>query len=331
MATGEAIRVVQNGQAVVQKWALADVADHSVPEGAYLWIDLVDPDRDTVHRIKQHFSLHRLAVEAVFEHRKRPGVSIFERSAYVQLQHVSRQDSKVRSVPIKVFIGPGYFITIRPGYHFPVERILDRWDAAPDAWQMHTSSLLYALADVLVDDLARVTDELEDLLCSDDRYGIQMGRAGAPGSSVLESLYEITDQVSDAYAIALPLRDTIQSLLGDADVLGESSGAAYFRDVSDHAEYVADRLDNLQNLGQRIFDMAGALINLRLSDVSKQLTVVATIFLPLTFITGYFGQNFSHMVGAVNSQGAFIVYGIVLQVVSLVVILAVLFWLKAFR
>lgn len=331
MATSATIRVLQDGRSTAKDWSLADLSDHPLPAGAYLWIDLVDPDRETIHHINRHFPLHRLAVEAVFEQRRRPGVSIYEQSVYVQMHHVQRRDQHIESEPIKIFLGSGYFITIRPNSAFPVERIIDRWDAAPDEWQAHASSLLYALADILVDQLARVTDELEDELRKEDRYGPRMGGASTPGSSVLESLYKITDQISDTYAIAMPLRETVQSLLGGGDLLGEHRGAEYFRDVYEHAVYISDRLENLQNLAQRIFDMVGALINLRLSDVSKQLTVVATIFLPLSFITGYFGQNFGFMVREVYSGGAFVLYGVVLPVTALIVILAVLIRVRAFR
>lgn len=331
MTNSTTIRLIENGRATVQDWTLADLADCDLQDGAYLWIDLIAPDRAAIDLVGKRFPLHRLAVNAVFEHRRRPGVSVYKNSTYVQLQHVQRKELRIEPVSIKVFLGRGFFITIRPEYAFPADRILDRWDAAPNEWQTHTSSLLYALTDILVDDLAAITDKLEAALRREDRYGQQLGRAGTPGSTVLESLYRLSDAVSEVYAIAMPLRDTMQSLLGDGDVLGEEDGTAYFRDVYDHAVFVADRLQSLQDLAQRIFDMAGALINLRLSDVSKQLTVVATIFLPLSFITGYFGQNFGYMVSGVRSDSAFIVYGIVLQVLTLVLIVFLLARLKIFQ
>lgn len=325
------IRLIENGQATIQPWTLADLQSCTIPDGAHLWIDLVGPDREGIRLITQRFPLHHLAVEAVFEHRRRPGVSIFDKSTYVNLQHVKRNGAEVSSVPIKVFLGSNFFITIRPDYPFPVERILGRWEAAPKDWQTYASSLLYALTDILVDDLSVVTDGLEEALQREDRYGSQAGRAGTPGSSVLERIYRLSDQVSDAYAIAMPLRDTMQALLGDGNILDETSAGTYFHDVYDHAVYVADRLENLQDLAQRIFDMAGALINLRLSDVSKQLTVVATIFLPLSFITGYFGQNFGYMMSGVRSGSAFVIYGIGLQILTLVVIVVLLARLKILR
>ncbi|HYH11997.1 MAG TPA: CorA family divalent cation transporter [Thermomicrobiales bacterium] len=328
MTNSTTIRLIESGRATVQGWTLADLPEHDLPGGAYLWIDLVEPDRTAIDQICKRFPLHRLAVNAVFEHRRRPGVSVYKHSTYVQLQHALRREARIGSFPIKVFLGAGFFITIRPDYAFPVERILERWDAAPTAWQAHTSSLLYALTDILVDDLAAITDKLEAALRREDRYGQKAGRAGAPGSAMLESLYQVSDGVSEAYAIALPMRDTMQSLIGDGSIIEEDDGDAYFKDVYDHAVFVADRLDSLQDLAQRIFDMAGALINLRLSDISKQLTVVATIFLPLSFITGYFGQNFGFMVSGVRSDSAFVIYGIALQVLTVAVIVVLLARLK---
>jgi magnesium transporter len=99
----------------------------------------------------------------------------------------------------------------------------------------------------------------------------------------------------------------------------------YFRDVYDHLIRISDLIDSYRDLLTGAMDVYLSTVSNRLNSVMKQLTVIATIFLPLTFITGFFGQNFAWLIGHISSWTAFVVYGLG----GLAVPLALLFlWLK---
>ena len=99
----------------------------------------------------------------------------------------------------------------------------------------------------------------------------------------------------------------------------EKSGARdYFRDVYDHLIRISDLIDSYRDLLTGAMDVYLSTVSNRLNIVMKQLTIIATIFLPLTFVTGFFGQNFSWLVGNITGPGAFWAYGIGGLVVAVV-------------
>jgi magnesium transporter len=120
-----------------------------------------------------------------------------------------------------------------------------------------------------------------------------------------------------------PQRDTFASLMGRiAELPGlEDEDERYFRDVYDHLIRISDLIDSYRDLLTGAMDVYLSTVSNRLNSVMKQLTVIATIFLPLTFITGVFGQNFSWMVGHIGGLPAFLALGIGSEIILVIVLL----------
>ena len=115
-----------------------------------------------------------------------------------------------------------------------------------------------------------------------------------------------------------PQRDMFASLMGGvAELPGLSDeDERYFRDIYDHLIRISDLIDTYRDLLTSSMDVYLSTVSNRLNTVMKQLTIMATVFLPLTFITGFFGQNFGWMVGHIRSAGIFFALGIGLEVVT---------------
>ena len=127
-----------------------------------------------------------------------------------------------------------------------------------------------------------------------------------------------------------PQRDMFASLMGGvAELPGMTEeDERYFRDVYDHAIRVIDQLDAARDLVNNALEINLSIVANRQNAIVKQLTVIATIFLPLTFITGFFGQNFGFLVSRIGSTASFWLLGIGAQVFALV---ALLWFFKAKR
>jgi magnesium transporter len=118
------------------------------------------------------------------------------------------------------------------------------------------------------------------------------------------------------------MRDILQPIIRGDMKLFEHDEIPYYRDVYDHAIRVIDQLDSARDLISSALEIHLSLVANRQNEVAKQLAIIATIFLPLTYLTGFFGQNFGYMVNGITSPQIFWWLGIGSQVVGLAILLA---------
>ena len=121
-----------------------------------------------------------------------------------------------------------------------------------------------------------------------------------------------------------PQRDTFASLMGGvAELPGMTEeDERYFRDIYDHLIRISDLIDTYRDLLTSSMDVYLSTVSNRLNTVMKQLTVIATVFLPLTFVTGFFGQNFGWMVLHIRSSWSFVVLGIGAEIATVAILFA---------
>ncbi len=118
------------------------------------------------------------------------------------------------------------------------------------------------------------------------------------------------------------MRDILVPFIrGDAQFL-EAKEAPYYRDIDDHIRRVMSQLDAAQDVVNGTLELHLGLAAQRQAEVTRQLTIIATIFLPLSFITGFFGQNFAHLVNIISSEQSFLIFGVGSQLLTLGVLLA---------
>jgi magnesium transporter len=179
--------------------------------------------------------------------------------------------------------------------------------------------LLYRVVDGLVDSffpsLAAFDDRIDDL---EDAIFL------SASDEQLQEIFQMKRQLVEMRKILTPQRDAFASLMGS---VAELPGLAerdehYFRDVHDHLIRISDLIDSYRDLLTGAMDVYLSTVSNRLNAVMKQLTIIATIFLPLTFITGFFGQNFEWMVTKIHSWPMFLLLGVGSEIVALLALLA---------
>ena len=299
-------------------------------DAGFAWIDLVEPRRETVDWLAGHYRLHPLAEAEVFEAHRESAVKIFEGAAHVIALFPRRHDLPIRTGEVQLIVGEGFLISIHQADFQDVERVLEQWASVPDEWRQTSSSLVYAILAQAMRPFVPLADAAEDALSLLEEETIHPAAKRLPKRETLHRLFDLTEQISDLHDLAAPLRSVLESLSQNDAWLTGGHGHAYLADVYDDAARLAERLEMLRDAAERLFNMVNSLITLQRTDVSNQLTVVATIFLPLSFITGYFGQNFAYMTGSVASRWDFLIWGGLLQVATLAVILVTLKRLGAF-
>jgi magnesium transporter len=206
---------------------------------------------------------------------------------------------------VHLFVSGQYVVTI----HRDPLPALDHQRAQLDGRVLHSEQfLLYRIFDALVDSffpiLADMDDEIDDL---------EVAVLDEPNEEHLQRLFSLKRQLVAMRKVITPQRDLFAS---SVDQIAQLPGLRldqrdYFRDVYDHLIRISDLIDSYRDLLSGATDLYLSTVSNRQNDVMKQLTVIATIFLPLGFITGFFGQNFGYLVShLITPEWTFWVFGI---------------------
>ncbi len=282
---------------------------------SFFWLDLDQPAADDFEILRDVFRFHPLAVEDSEHFDQRAKLDDYDDFLFIVVYGATPDGDQL--VEVHCFYSERFLITVHhddcPAFADIRRRYRDRVKAIDKP-----SLLLYRVIDGLVDSFFPILaafdnriDELENQIFSraDDQQ--------------LQEIFRMKRLLVGMRKAVTPQRDTFASLMGRiADLPGlEDEDERYFRDVYDHLIRISDLIDSYRDLLTGAMDVYLSTVSNRLNSVMKQLTVIATIFLPLTFITGFFGQNFGWMVGHIGGLPAFLALGIGSEIILVIVLL----------
>jgi magnesium transporter len=287
-------------------------------EDGFVWIGIHDPDPAELREIEELFPVHPLAAEDARHEHQRAKIERYPQHYFVVLR-TARYDEQERAVvfgEIHVFAGKHFAITIRHGPASELSEARQRLETRPQLLDAGPLSVVWAVLDKVVDDYepvaSRLTADIED---------VEVEVFSAP-TDPTERIYFLKREVIEFYRAVHPLLSPLAAIQRGDEPEETPEIRNYFRDVSDHVERVDDEILSQRELLTSVLQANLAVLSVRQNETTKQLTIIATIFLPLTFITGFFGMNFGWMVGHIGSPWAFFGLG----VGSLLVSCAGLFW-----
>jgi magnesium transporter len=303
----------------------------------YFWVDLDAPSEADVSTLDDLFHFHPLALEDLRKKGQRPKLEDFD--DYMFLVYYGAQapeggappapdappeagpaeGERIKLEEVHAFISGGYLVTVHDGACKALDEVRERLDAqAPRSEQF----VIYRVLDALTDTFFPLLEDLEDRL---ERLDEEI--FAQPSSTHLQPLTELRRDLVVLGRVATPQRDMLARHIDDIlEIPGlQADSRNYFRDIYDHAIRISDQIDSYRDLLIGSRDAYLSVTSNRLNEITKQLTVVATIFLPLSFVVGFFGQNFGWMVRNIASGADFWVIGGGSMVVSLVILWA---WLR---
>ena len=313
-----------------QQMSLEEAASCHRGGNNYVWIELHEPGAELMAEVSRHFGLHELAVEDAAQAHQRPKVEAYDDFYFIvyRTAHYDDRNRRVDLGELDLFLGMGYVLAVRHGPPADPERARRHLEQHPQLLKSGPAAVVWAILDTVVDDYGPVLDGLESDI-EDVEQSIFAGR-----EDLTEQIYLLKQEINEVYRAVHPLLAPLEAL--ERGVFPVDPGLLrYFRDITDHVRRVHEEV-----LGQRD-QLTGALeahlslISLRQSEIAadqnrivKQLTIVASVFLPLAFITGFFGQNFAWLVRNVDSLPAFLLAGIGSLVISCLLLLG---WFKRGR
>jgi magnesium transporter len=269
------------------------------------WVDLEAPSEDEFKLIYEQFQFHPLAVEDALRPHQRPKVDEYEGYFFLIADEVtlnldspkgssaspdkSDPEDDVQSRQLSMFLGPNYLVTVHVNPVEAVRSLRERCDHNHRVLEKGADFILYTLLDVLVDGYFPLLDGLDDSMDElEDRI------VGRPERAILETIFQMKRDLTRLRRLAGPLREVLQTLTTRDFPNIQQSTLPYLRDVADHLYRVYETLDSYRDLMSNMLDAYLSQVNNEMSRVMQKLSAVATVFMPITFITGVFGMNFEN-------------------------------------
>jgi len=256
-----------------------------------IWIDVTGfGDVATLQRLREMFDLHRLALEDVVSQQQRAKVEDYGSHGFIVLRMVD-ESAAPETEQLSLFLGPGFVVTFqeRPGDCF--DPVRQRLRDPSGQMQKHGSDYLaYALLDAVVDAYFPVLERLDGRL-----EQIEEQILGTGGEAPVRELYAQRRCMLELRRAIWPLREAIGTLVRGETKHFSASVQPYLRDVHDHVVQLLDLLENCREMSSSLIELHMSTSNNRLNEVIKLLTIISTIFMPLTFVVGIYGMNFDVM------------------------------------
>ena len=254
------------------------------------WIDVHEPTPPVLERLAERYGLHRLAVEDCLHLDQRPKLEQYPGHQFIVLQGFScaGEISEIKLHEMHFFLGADWVITVHSEGHEAIEKTHLRLDAdLPGTLARGADFVVYLVADALVDHnfplLDRFNDELEEL---------ETEIFEQPTRALLHRAFTLKRNLVHVRRVLSPQRDVVGLLARNGIPHVQERTTLYFRDIFDHLVRLYEQIDAARDLIGNAMDVYLSVVANKTNDVTKQLTIFASIFMPLSFMVGFFGQNF---------------------------------------
>jgi magnesium transporter len=278
---------------------------------AVFWLDIQAPDDDDYRVLTDTFKFHQLTIEDVKNQNQRPKLDGYDGYEFAVVFVIGLEGEQVSFREHHLYIAPHYLVTVHLEPEPSFDKLNERIAESPVSTCRHVSFLTYLVMDSLVDTTFTALETLDE---SVDRLQDEVLRDAAP--SQLALLQSMKHSVVEMRRILGAQRDMFQRLV-TLSVEQDRETTAYYRDVYDHIIRQYETVDSLRDLLTGAMDVYLSTVSNRLNMTVKALTVVASLFLPLTFLTGFFGMNFGWLVSRIGSGYAFAI-GLSVMTISIV-------------
>jgi magnesium transporter len=307
--------VVQGG-ATEETHFSREKVEELLASGEFFWIDVQRPNADDFEILRDVFKFHTLAVEDSEHFGQRAKIDGYDDFAFIVVYGAAPDEDRL--VEVHCFYSERYLVTVHRDDAPAFAEIRERYAKRKEPIR-RPSLLLYRIIDGLVDSFFPILGEFDDRI--DELENAIFAKAD---DAQLQEIFRLKRLLVGMRKAVTPQRDTFASLMGGIDDIPglTEDDERYFRDIYDHLIRISDLIDSYRDLLTSAMDVYLSTVSNRLNAVMKQLTIIATIFLPLAWLTGFFGQNFGFMVRHIGSWETFLVFGIVAELAAMAVLLA---------
>ncbi|MDP1808653.1 MAG: magnesium/cobalt transporter CorA [Actinomycetota bacterium] len=267
-----------------------DVAGLLADNENLIWIDIDRPTEDDLKWLSDTFGFHDLALEDVAKQRQRAKVETFDDHFFIVAHGVKPGQQRVLDIiELYLFVGANYLVSIRQEPFLPLDDLLKNRSESRYL-RRGPDFLLYAILDMAVDTYFPAMERLDESIDKMDRKVLER-----PTKDDIERILAVKKQLVFMRKHISPQRDVINALISRDFPVISGETVIYFRDIYDHLMRLYDDIDFSRDQLTSQLDIYLSQVSNNLNDVMKRLTVFASIFMPITFLTGFFGMNFGYI------------------------------------
>jgi magnesium transporter len=258
------------------------------------WINITGlADVDVISTVGKNFGINHLVLEDILNTQHRPKIEEFDKYTFFtfKMLHLIKGRKKIASEQISIILGKNYVLTFQEQHGDTFDSVINRLKNQIGKIRTRGSDyLLYALIDTVVDSYFSISDILNDnILKLEDKI------ISKPSNELLNNIQSYKKDLQFLRKTISPLRDSVSFLCKADNNLIVEGTTLYFKDTFDHILQINDSLNEMRdNLGSQL-EIFHSNLSHQMNAVMKVLTIIATIFIPLTFIAGIYGMNFKNM------------------------------------
>jgi magnesium transporter len=287
--------------------------------GTITWLDIDGlDDPSVVAAVGERFNLHSLMLEDVLNMEHRPKVEEYQDQLFIVAKMLSLDEETegIMTEQISFVLGKNYVISFQEKPGDVLEPIRDRIrNMRGRVRKMGPDYLLYALLDVMVDNYFLIVEDLGERI-----EELERKISVRPGNEDLLTIQEIRSLLITVGRYTTPVRELAGRLNTIQTDLIDKGTRRYINDLQDHTVYIAESINTFRDMLTNLENTYHAGQNMRMTQVMKLLTIISTIFIPLTFIVGVYGMNFEYMPELHEPNGYFIIMGFMAAVAILMLI-----------
>jgi magnesium transporter len=249
-------------------------------------------DLSIIEKIGKQFEIHPLVLEDIVHTSQRPKVDDYENYLYivVRMFDYNTESKEIKNEQVSFVLGKKYLITFQEDTGDVFDTVRDRLrKGGPRMRNGGSDYLAYALIDAIVDSYFHILEQIGDVIEElEDRIIVD------PEQSDLQSIHSLRREMILLRKSVWPLRELLSSLQRNENGIIKHQTQIYIRDVYDHTIQIIDTIESYRDMAMGMLETYLSSLSNRMNEVMKVLTVIATIFIPLTFLAGVYGMNFTH-------------------------------------
>lgn len=248
---------------------------------------------EAIERIGRHFGLHPLVLEDIVHTEQRPKLEDFEQYLFLVTKILSYDEAtaKIVAEQVSMVLGANFVMTFQEGAKddfVPVRERIKRGTVR--LRNLGADYLLYALLDSIVDNYFIILEKLGEQIET-----LEEALLLAPAPEQLNALHKLRREIISMRKAVWPLREVVTRLERRESKLIREGSTVFLRDVYDHIARIIDTVENYRDLVTVLLDLYLSSLSNKMNEVMKTLTIITTIFIPLSFIAGVYGMNFEYM------------------------------------
>lgn len=289
---------------------------HALRDGAGVgWLDFQgEPPEACQPLLEKGFGFHPLAVDDALQETHVPKIDDWTDYLYIVVHALDFNDDsgEVDTMELDLFLGPGYLVTHHDTSIPSVDRVWSALRRDPQRLQVGSVRLTYRLLDDLVSGYLPAMEEIEDAIET-----LEDEIMGEPSPHVLERVFTLKRSLLQLRRILAPQREVLSRMARDDYAVIDTGHRVFFRDIYDHLVRLYDIGEGLRDVVNGTMEIYLSVVNNRMNEVMKTLTVITTLFMPLSFITGFFGMNFFQAVLPLDTWTGWLAFGLTLAILVL--------------